>query len=356
MEWQSGGFVEPPLLRRAAELAVAAEIARARLVRGEAVSITEVVKLENLAARAWRDLQARRGQREHLQGVSQAVALDPKGSWEGDLASAFVKKALEDLRSGAKSSALQAARDAVILDPKVPGGYEVLSKIMLPGEDYYELLQRFHDWLKPNSYIEIGVNTGISLSLAKSPTVVIGIDPEPRLLQSPRTICKFFPLKSDDYFATRDPRFDIEAETVDLTFIDGLHLIEQVLRDFINIERFSSPTTLVLIHDCFAIDVLTADRECKTGFWSGDVWKIIPCLREFRPDLKVFTIATAPTGLAVVSHLDSHSTVLSDRFDDIVSRYVPLEVDPDERRRRECAAMVPNSWQEVLAQLSPRPS
>ena len=86
------------------------------------------------------------------------------------------------------------------------------------------------------------------------------------------------------------------------------------------------------------------------------MWKIIPCLREFRPDLHVFTIATPPSGLGVVSRLDSRSTVLIDRFDEIVSRYISLEVDPDEERRRECAVMVANNWQEIVTRLSSQPT
>ena len=151
---------------------------------------------------------------------------------------------------------------------------------MLPGENYLDLLRRFHNLLRPRSYIEIGVSTGASTVLAKPPTVTVAIDPEPRLLDLPKTTCKIFPLTSDEYFATRDPRLDLEAETVELVFIDGEHLFEQALRDFISIERISRPTTLVLIYDCFAIDALTAQREQKTSFWTGDVWKIIPCLRE----------------------------------------------------------------------------
>jgi hypothetical protein len=54
------GDVETPLLQRCAELQVCAEQARARLVRGEpGITIDEIVKLENLSARALRDLQAR---------------------------------------------------------------------------------------------------------------------------------------------------------------------------------------------------------------------------------------------------------------------------------------------------------
>jgi hypothetical protein len=284
--------------------------------------------------------------------VSDALSFFPIPRFKRNLASLYVEKAVA-LRSEANPiAAMQAARHAVTLCPDVLGGYDVLSNIMLPGQPYFELLRRFHDWLRPKSYIEIGVSTGASIVLAKPPTVAVGIDPEPRLLNVPNTVCKLFPLTSDDYFAARDPRRDIEAETVDLAFIDGLHLLEQALRDFINIERISSPTTLILIHDCFAIDALTAARERQTSFWTGDVWKIIPCLREFRTDLNVFTIAAPPAGLGVVSRLDANSTVLTERFEEIVAHYAALEVDSDEVQRRQRAAMVPNDWQEVVSRLA----
>ena len=149
-------------------------------------------------------------------------------------------------------------------------GDDALANIMFPGQSYYHPLRRFHEWLRPKSYIEIGVSTGASIILAKSPTVAVGIDPNPQLLSAARTVCKIFPITSDEYFAVRDACADLEAETVDLAFIDGLHLFEQVLRDFINIERISNYRTVVLIHDTFAIDALTAERERKTDFWTGD--------------------------------------------------------------------------------------
>jgi hypothetical protein len=275
-----------------------------------------------------------------LQLGSRVISFLPTPPWfKRKLASLYSGKASADVGSEANSAAEEAARR---------------SHIVLPGEGYHHLLQRFHDWLQPKSYIEIGVFDGGSIAHAKPPTVVVGIDPDARLLNAPKTVCKIFPLTSDDYFATRDPRRDIEAETVDLAFIDGMHLFEHVLRDFINIERVSSPTTLVLIHDTFALDPLVAGREPwpPCNFWTGDVWKIIPCLREFRPDLHVFTIATPPSGLSVVTRLDSHSTVFIDHFDEIVSRYAPLELDPDVERRRECAVMVPNNWPQIVARLS----
>jgi hypothetical protein len=268
-----------------------------------------------------------------------------------ELAPVHVEKAIAHLGLGAPDAALREARRAVEISPDVPGGYWLVSNILLPGESYYGVLQRFHDRCKPQSYLEIGVDQGASIVLANPPTVAVGIDPEPRLQKAPKTVCKIFPLKSDDYFARRDVRRDMEADTIDLAFIDGLHTFDQVLRDFINIEKFSGGQTIVLVHDCLAIDSLTAARERKTVFWTGDVWKFIPILRKNRPDLNVFTIAAPPSGLGVISGLDPRSTVLADGFDEIVARYRPMTVEPDQARRREQAAVIANRWDDVEARL-----
>ena len=170
--------------------------------------------------------------------------------------SLFLEQALMHRELGESLAARQFAERAVSICPDVPRGYETLSRIVFPGEDYYQTLHRFHNHLRPKSYLEIGVDTGASIVLAKFPTVAVGIDPAPRLTSTLETICKIFPMKSDEYFATRDVRGDIESEAANLVFINGLHLFEQTLRDFIHVEHFSTPSTLVLIHDCFAIDAL----------------------------------------------------------------------------------------------------
>jgi len=268
------------------------------------------------------------------------------------LAPVHLEKAIAHFGLGAPEIALREARQAVAISPNIDRGYRLISSILLPGEFYYDMLKRFHARFKPRSYFEIGVYKGASILLANPPTIVVGVDPEPRLLEAPKTICKIFPLRSDDYFASRDVRQDLETDAIDLAFIDGLHTFDQVLRDFINVEKFAGEDTIVLIHDCFAIDDLTADRVRKTLFWTGDTWKIIPILREFRRDLNVFTIAAPGSGLGVVSGLDPRSTVLADSFDQIVARYGSMTVEPDYARRREQAALVANDWTTVEARLT----
>src|SRR5450631_1084438 len=46
---------------------------------------------------------------------------------------------------------------------------------------------------------------------------------------------------------------------------------------------------------------LAQTRARDTDFHTGDVWKTVLCLKHYRPDLDVFTIATPPTGLTVVT-------------------------------------------------------
>ena len=165
--------------------------------------------------------------------------------------------------------------------------------------------------LRPQTYVEIGVRWGNSLAIAGSGTRAIGIDPRPRIEVDLVSHPKLFPMPSDDFFESFDLLKELEGPRLALAFIDGLHVFEQVLRDFIHLERYADKRTIVLIHDCLPIARLAANREPMTQFWSGDVWKIIPCLKKYRPDLKIGIIPARPSGLGVVTNLDPKF----DRFD-----------------------------------------
>ena len=91
-----------------------------------------------------------------------------------------------------------------------------------------------------------------------------------------------FALTSDDFFAQQDVRSAFGGRALDLAFIDGMHRFEFALRDFINIERLCSANSVILMHDCYPLDARTAQRERQTGFWSGDIWRLVMLLREQR--------------------------------------------------------------------------
>jgi hypothetical protein len=71
-----------------------------------------------------------------------------------------------------------------------------------------------------------------------------------------------------------------------------------------------------------------AARDRCTSFWCGDTWKVVPCLRRFRPDLQLLTIPTHPSGLTLVAGLDPHSGVLADRFDEAVAAFIDAPLPP----------------------------
>lgn len=172
--------------------------------------------------------------------------------------------------------------------------------------DYYQLLNYAHKILKPTSYIEIGVASGKSLALTRSGTRAIGIDPAATSIDmlfyhSLEENPLLFSMTSDDFFKTQDIASLIGQPTFDMAFIDGYHSFEQALTDFINLERMAGPSSVVFIHDCLPINARVAQKERTTRFWCGDVWRIIPCLKEFRPDLDIITFPAPPAGLAMIT-------------------------------------------------------
>lgn len=171
---------------------------------------------------------------------------------------------------GHQEAAKKEYEAALRSDPDDVRAHLGLSRLRMPGEDYIEWLRRFHEVLARRTYLEIGVADGRTLSLARLPTVAIGIDPnaQVRFPLSPRT--HLFAEMSDDFF--RADRLSARSQgPVDLVFIDGAHLFEQVLRDLINVEKHCLPQSVILFHDTVPLNEVTQRRERETRFWSGDV-------------------------------------------------------------------------------------
>jgi predicted O-methyltransferase YrrM len=195
-----------------------------------------------------------------------------------------------------------------------------------PGPQYLDWLQWLHRTLKPASYVEIGVETGQSLRFAQEPTKAVGIDPSIQIVWSQECWVKLFKLTSDDFFAHHDLRQVLGAPCVDLAFIDGLHTFDQALKDFIYLERYARPGTVVAFHDIFPVTPITAERERKSIFWLGDTWKVVMILKEMRPELKIFTVPTFPSGLTLVTGLNPGATVLQQNLEQIIARWMNVQL------------------------------
>src|SRR5687768_9949099 len=106
------------------------------------------------------------------------------------------------------------------------------------GENYLVLLKTLHTLLKPRTYLEIGAEVGISLSLAECASVAV--DPAFRLTKDvirSKPSLHLYQTTSDAFFRSFDP-IGILGDKIELAFLDGMHLYEFLLRDFMNTERY----------------------------------------------------------------------------------------------------------------------
>ncbi|MQA73289.1 MAG: class I SAM-dependent methyltransferase [Solirubrobacterales bacterium] len=223
---------------------------------------------------------------------------------------------------------------------------------VMPGPAYYKVLRWIHRILDPANYVEIGVDKGVSFEQAQPDTPCIGVDPSPHIQHELSEKKKIYELTSDEFFARYDLR-ELLGGPVELAFIDGLHLFEQVLGDLVNVERNSAAGTVILLHDCIPLDAATASRERTTDFYCGDVWKAVLALRRRRPDLEMVAVPTAPTGLCLVRRLDSRNRQLEAELPEIVATYRDLDFDYYSAHREEMPELIANEREAVRDWLRP---
>jgi hypothetical protein len=196
--------------------------------------------------------------------------------------------------------------------------------------DYLQLLASAHRQLGPECYLEVGVRNGGSLALSRCRSVAI--DPAFSITAELDGDVGLFRTTSDEYFARPDPLAPTGGRRFDMSFIDGLHLFEFALRDFINAERHSRPGSLIIFDDMLPRSVDEAARVRHTTAWTGDVYSVIGALAVYRPELIVIPVSTRPTGLLLVMGLDPDNRVLSDRYDEVRAEFLrpdPQPVPPD---------------------------
>ena len=187
------------------------------------------------------------------------------------------------------------------------------------SQSYLDTLAAIHYHLQPDVYLEIGVRHGVSLALANRSRVVVGIDPAPDLRIALADHFRVMSMTSDQFFDNNP--MAILGEHIDLAFIDGMHLFEFGLRDFMNVERNATVNGVVVFDDILPNHPLQAERERQSGVWTGDVWKIIPCLRKYRPDLLLIPVDAHPAGLLFVANLNPDSQVLRANYGSIVDEF-----------------------------------
>lgn len=205
------------------------------------------------------------------------------------------------------------------------------------GEHYQSVLKRFHGAFKPATYLEIGTAEGKTLELAKCATVAV--DPFFQIstnVVGNKPSCQFFQMTSDDFFAHH--KLDVLlGGRIEFAFLDGMHLFEYLLRDFMNTEKYSKKTSTLFMHDCIPTDSYLARRDPDdltlsyvsphVMWWAGDVWKVVAILKKYRPELRILAFDAPPTGLISITNLAPDSCFLSENYDEIIREFSIIEND-----------------------------
>jgi hypothetical protein len=168
--------------------------------------------------------------------------------------------------------------------------------------------------------------------MTRSRTRSIGVDPAFRIQRELLCDVHLVRATSDEFFAREHPLAHFDEPVADLAFIDGMHLAEYALRDFINTERYTHAASVIVIDDMLPRTVEEADRDRSRpraeSAWAGDVYKLIEPLRELRPDLVCLEVDTTPTGTVVVLLPDPTSSTLLTAYDDLVEAFVVPDPQP----------------------------
>lgn len=164
------------------------------------------------------------------------------------------------------------------------------------------------------NYLEIGVNRGKCLFNIVGTKKRFAVDPffnfslwkkVRACILNPHTLKNdYFEVTSDAFFA--ENKALLEANILDLAFIDGLHTYEQSLLDTVNTLKYLDDNGVIVLHDCNPLDALAAHpaisidharKELENhkdwkNIWNGDVWKTIVYIRKNHPELSAFVLNT----------------------------------------------------------------
>jgi len=321
--WTSGGVQEPidPVCRQLLEL-IRTELRAEHFAAAAAVA--------RIARRAYPDeftiLQLLQTVAPWLRGAGDPESLGPiRRTWF------FLAVGRANEILGRFEEAIAAYRSALEVDPDAAAACFGICRIQMPGAQYKHWLDMLQQKLRPHVYLEIGVENGHTIALARAPTKAIGIDPAPAIERPFHTETHIFAETSDAFFARIGQQ--LPQGPIDFAFIDGMHEFTHALRDFMNVEAHATRQTVIAIHDTIPFDEITQRPDRQRAFYTGDIWRTVAALRRYRPDLTVITIPTAPSGLTLVLNADPDNRVLWDQYAEITATISAMTYDAFDQDR-----------------------
>ena len=177
-------------------------------------------------------------------------------------------------------------------------------------------------------YLEIGVNSGDTFfalrahyKVAVDPAFMFAVDEAKR--RDPNS--NFYRVESDVYFGN----CIASHERFDVIYLDGLHTVEQTLRDFCNAITFLKSGGIIVIDDVVPNSYHASLPDLKTAIiarnharsqdasWMGDVYRLVFFIQSFFQQYRYATVAENHGQLVVWQSQRSAKEVVQKRLEDI---------------------------------------
>lgn len=164
-------------------------------------------------------------------------------------------------------------------------------------EQSSRMLNRIAKHFGSSTYLEVGVQTGVTFN-AIEVTRRDAVDPNFlfETAEHANEHVRFFPMTSDAFFTSSCDT------TYDLIFLDGLHTYTQCLRDFCAALQVLNKGGVIVIDDTVPMDFFSSlptqdmaiesrkEHGLEGRAWTGDVFKVIPTIHNFFPNLQYVTL------------------------------------------------------------------
>jgi len=178
-------------------------------------------------------------------------------------------------------------------------GLEPVSAATVESHAHSDLVLALARFLKPELYVEIGIEQGGTFKLlheeqTKNGRKALGCDvmqPENPFWQSERLPDAQYGMFSTQFI------WLLRDASVGLAFIDANHLVEEVRADLRAMSAKMAVNGILLLHDTYP-----PDMACEHGNFCGDGWKLIPQLLHDSWFVSEFELVTLPAqyGLTIM--------------------------------------------------------
>jgi predicted O-methyltransferase YrrM len=167
----------------------------------------------------------------------------------------------------------------------------------VPGDpetyDHISMIDHMANWIKPESYLEIGVRDGKSLNVvSKHAKLCYAVDMNFLHKDFDSNVITYEML-SDDFFNVLDKNVKF-----DFVFIDGSHEKEQVYKDFINVSERVIDEGFILFHDTSPCNEMMLDPGYSDNAWEA----ILKIKNHFHNDWEILTLPFNP-GLTIMKKI-----------------------------------------------------